>query len=122
MQVLRILLPVVWAVVAAVIGWLLYKRSTSRIELKWVAFTGAAVIAAAAFYGMYRATPTGLLADPQLGAAARAAGELVNATRQAAKECIAQPDPQRLRCADAMQDLHARSAQLQELLYRMTGE
>jgi hypothetical protein len=130
MQVLRLLLPVLWAVVATVIGWFLYKWSTAKIESKRLAFTGAVVIAAMAFYGMFRATPASLLLDPQLGAASRAAAELADTAAQADKDCIARPDKPRsadagldkVRCANTIQDLRARSAQLQELLFRLTGD
>jgi hypothetical protein len=130
MQILRLLLPVLWAVVSTVIGWFLYKWSTAKIESKGAAFTGAAVIAAAAFYGMFVATPRRLLADPELGAASRAAAELEHAAAQATKDCIVRPDkprdgdarPDKLRCADTIQDLEGRSAQLHELLSRMTGD
>jgi hypothetical protein len=58
---MRILLPVLWAVVATAIGAFLYRYSTAKFETKWVMFTGAAAIAAGCFYGLYRATPRSLM-------------------------------------------------------------
>ena len=58
MDLLRLLMPVGWAVVATAIGRFLYKYSSSNLETKWAVFTGAVLIAAVSFYGMYRVTPT----------------------------------------------------------------
>jgi len=56
-EILKIVLPIVWVVVASLVGWFLYRYSTTKLDTKWVVVTGAFLIAAACFYGLYRATP-----------------------------------------------------------------
>ena len=66
MQTLLVLLPIVWALVATGIALLLYKTSATFFESKEVnatrtkriRATGSVVIAGAAFFGMWVATPS----------------------------------------------------------------
>jgi HAMP domain-containing protein len=66
MRILLLLMPVIWALVATGIGLLLYKSSSALFEqeirnttkTRRLRATGSVAIAAAAFLGMWRATPT----------------------------------------------------------------
>jgi|HubBroStandDraft_6_1064221.scaffolds.fasta_scaffold259753_2 hypothetical protein len=66
-EALTLFLPVIWALVGTAIGLLLYKSSSALYQGKGLRLTGSVVIAALAFYGMLRATPSGRLAGPQEG-------------------------------------------------------
>jgi hypothetical protein len=60
METLRLLLPVVWSVISTVVGLTLYRTTTARLKSKSMAIAGSALIAAACFFGLDRATPTAL--------------------------------------------------------------
>jgi hypothetical protein len=61
LEILKLLVPVLWAMVAALIGRWLYRYSTAKFHVRWAGFTGSAAIALACFYGLYRATPRSLI-------------------------------------------------------------
>lgn len=67
MSLLQIFLPVIWTVVAVLVGLVLYKTSESVVQVRVARVTGSAAIAAIAFYGLYRATPRELLAPSTTG-------------------------------------------------------
>lgn len=66
-DVLTLFMPVIWALVGTAIGLLLYKTSSAFYKRKGLRLTGSVVIAALAFYGMLRATPSRRLEGPQVG-------------------------------------------------------
>jgi hypothetical protein len=66
LEVLTLVLPVVWAIAATVVGLILYKTSaalfesktTDKTRSKRIRLTGSVTIAALSFVGMWYATPS----------------------------------------------------------------
>jgi hypothetical protein len=127
MEVLRLVLPVVWAVVASGVGWWLYRYSTAKLETRWVAFTGAAAIAAACFYGLYRATPRSLIErvppgvvlvdESSLARIRDLVRDQARAIETAMTRCVAEVR-QDENCEDALRSLRATVVQVQAAIDR----
>ena len=127
MEILRLVLPVLWAVVAAAVGWWLYRYSTAKLETRWMAFTGAAAIAAACFYGLYRATPRSLIERVPPGvtlvdeSAIERMRDLVRDETQAVEtalaRCVAEAKREE-QCDDSLRSLQGSLVQLKGVIDR----
>lgn len=129
-DLLRIVLPLIWAVLAALIGWFLYRYGTVKIETRWAAITGAVVIALLFFYGMYRVTPGSiteciapgatvvLTSDAaRVRALARDLRQDIASVREACTRTPRRDD----RCAEALDALEAREVRITEGMQRLLG-
>jgi hypothetical protein len=58
---IRILVPIVWAVLSTAVALALYRYSSTKVETKWVVLTGAASTFAVTFFLLFKATPASLL-------------------------------------------------------------
>jgi hypothetical protein len=59
----RVILPMAWAIVAAVVGRYLYRYTVTKVETRWLAVTGAGAIAAGCFAALYLVTPRAQACD-----------------------------------------------------------
>jgi hypothetical protein len=101
MSVLQLFVPIVWMVIATIVGLVLYRTSKAVVRLKSIRVAGSAAIALVAFYGMYKATPLSLLASPYSERARvlqRDLADSLETLNGATKDCLA-PGPELCRRA-----------------------
>jgi hypothetical protein len=58
---IRLAVPIVWVIISTGAALALYKYSVTKVETRWMVFTGAGAIFLLSFCLLYRATPRELL-------------------------------------------------------------
>ena len=103
---LQILIPVVWAVVATLVGLALYRTSEAMVQVRAARVAGSAAIAVLAFYGLYRATPASLLTHGgHLEVIQQQVDEAISRNHDASVDCIS---GDRKHCQDELAAVAAR--------------
>jgi hypothetical protein len=105
MDMITLVLPVIWAIVATIIGIVLYRTSSalfhsverSKTRTRTIRLTGSVAIAAFAFFAMKLATPTERLRTTNTVVASQI-GEIERATLEA-QAALTNDDPSTCRAA-----------------------